>query len=79
MKVTARDLRLQTRRLLEAVGRGEEVVITYHGKPRARLVPYDGGGDQPQYGEDVLFGMWSDDERSEDIEAYINEMRRPRI
>jgi len=79
MKVTARDLRLETKRILEAVGRGEEVVITYHGRPRARLVPYDQGGEGLGYGDDALFGMWSDDARSEEVEEYIDEIRRPRF
>lgn len=79
MKVTARDLRVETKRILEAVGRGEEVVITDRGRPLARLVPYDQGSEAPVYGADALFGMWSDDARSEVVEAYIDEIRRPRF
>jgi prevent-host-death family protein len=32
--------------LLDRVERGEEIVITRHGKPIARLVPTDGGFDR---------------------------------
>jgi prevent-host-death family protein len=32
--------------LLDRVERGEEIVITRHGKPVARLVPYAGGIDR---------------------------------
>ncbi len=32
--------------LLDRVDRGEEIVITRHGKPTARLVPYAGGIDR---------------------------------
>jgi prevent-host-death family protein len=34
--------------LLDRVERGEEIVITRHGKPVARLVPNDGGFDRAQ-------------------------------
>ncbi|MGH9736500.1 MAG: type II toxin-antitoxin system Phd/YefM family antitoxin [Candidatus Acidiferrales bacterium] len=34
--------------LLDRVERGEEIVITRHGKPVARLVPNDGGIDRSQ-------------------------------
>jgi prevent-host-death family protein len=34
--------------LLDRVERGEEIVITRHGKPVARLVPSSGGIDKPQ-------------------------------
>jgi len=40
LEATANDLRSRPKKLLETVNRGEEVVITYHGKPCARLVPY---------------------------------------
>jgi len=40
MRATAKDLRFQSRELLNTVNRGEEVVITYRGKPCAKLVPY---------------------------------------
>ena len=39
MEATTKDLRLHTRTLIAATDRGEEVIITYRGKPRARLMP----------------------------------------
>ena len=40
MKATAKELRFNSKELLNAVNRGEEVVITFRGKPCAKLVPY---------------------------------------
>ena len=40
MEATTNDLRSRTKDLLDTVNKGEEVVITYHGKPCAKLVPY---------------------------------------
>lgn len=77
MKVTSKDLRSQTRRLLEAVDRGEEVMITYRGKPRARLVPVESAGEPVR--EEELFGIWRDDRRTADVDRYMDELRRPRF
>ncbi|MCC6604634.1 MAG: type II toxin-antitoxin system prevent-host-death family antitoxin [Anaerolineae bacterium] len=75
MQASAKDLRFNVRELLETVARGEEVIITYRGKPRARLIPF---GDKPE-GEDELFGIWADHEASEDVNAYIQTIRKGRF
>ncbi len=41
MKATAKELRVHSKELLDAVSRGEDVVITFRGKPCAKLVPYE--------------------------------------
>jgi prevent-host-death family protein len=41
MKATAKELRVHSKELLDAVSRGKDVVITFRGKPCARLVPYE--------------------------------------
>jgi len=40
MKATAKDLRFHSKELIDSVRRGEEIVITFRGKPCAKLVPY---------------------------------------
>ena len=40
-EVASRELRNNTRALLDRVAGGEKVVITVDGRPRARLVPVD--------------------------------------
>lgn len=66
MNATDRDLRTHAKKLLEAVDRGEEVLITHRGKPRARLVPLAAteteGSEVP-----ALFGLWRDHEEVEDV------------
>ena len=39
MNATAKDLRFHTKKILESVITGEEVIITYHGKPCAKIIP----------------------------------------
>lgn len=74
MQATAKDLRFNVRELLDTVARGEEVIITYRGKPRARLVPF--GEELDSEGE--LFGIWADHDLSEDVNAYVRAIRKGR-
>ena len=41
MKATTKEMRFSPKRLLDAASRGEEVVITYRGKPCAKMVPLE--------------------------------------
>lgn len=77
MKATARDLRLHSKRLLEAVDRGEEVVITYRGRPRARLVPASAEAGYASR-DTGLFGLWRDHPAA-DVESYVDDLRRARF
>lgn len=75
MKATTKDLRLRTAELLAAVDRGEEVVISYRGHPRARLVPVAEPPTAVQR-RTAAFGMWSD--RGADVDAWVRRLRQPR-
>lgn len=76
MKTTAKDLRFHTRELLETVDRGEEVIITYRGKPRARLVPYS--TETKETVDTELFGMWK--ERDDiTVDEYVRNLRKGRF
>lgn len=76
MNATAKDLRFHSKELLETVKQGEEVLITYHGKPCAKLVPLDTkekrGKPQDQ---DAFFGIWKDHEEIKNVDKYIKALR----
>lgn len=76
MKATAKDLRFQTNDLLNTVKRGEEVIISYHGKPCAKLTPLDDTNDSEDINE--LFGIWQDNTNIEDVNQYIRTLRKGR-
>ena len=79
MRATAKDLRFNVRELLDAVGRGEEVIITYRGKPCAKLVPLEANADAESSSEHpALFGIWQDNPAVEDVSGYVDEQRRRR-
>ena len=77
MKATAKDLRFHSKELLDTVNRGEEVVITFRGKPCAKLIPYTekkGGTIKNE-----LFGIWKDYDIVKDVNEYIRKLRKGRF
>ena len=76
MHATAKDLRFHTKELLDSVSRGEEVIITYRGKPCAKLVPLD--SESPEKKSLALFGMWKNDAARENVNAYVDDLRKGR-
>ncbi len=80
MRSTAKELRFHTKELLESVSRGEEVIITYHNKPLAKLVPFKNkkkNGESKDANE--LFGIWKDRTDLDDVNAYIRNIRKGRF
>jgi len=78
MKATAKDLRFYSKELLDAVARGEEVLITYRGKPHAKLVPLE-KKETREDEEHELFGMWADNGEVESVEEYVRRIRKGRF
>ena len=77
MKATAKDLRFHSKELIETVKRGEEVVITFRGKPCAKLVPFtekERGDSQHR-----TFGMWKDHDQSSNVDEYVRNLRKGRF
>ncbi len=77
MKATAKDLRFHTRELIETVSHGEEVVITFRGKPCAKLVPLE--NEKRNASKHQAFGMWKDHEKTADVDAYVGNLRKGRF
>ena len=77
MKATAKDLRFNSKELLDTVNRGEVVVITFRGKPCAKLIPYDEENGQNTINE--LFGMWKDNDMVQNVDEYVRGVRKGRF
>lgn len=76
MKATAKDLRFHSKELLDSVNRGEEVIITFRGKPCAKLIPYE--DKKRQIEKNKLFGIWKDNDMVKDVDEYIKGLRKGR-
>jgi prevent-host-death family protein len=59
MHATTKDLRLHTRELIAATERGEQVIITFRGKPRAMLTAYEAPTAR-RAARNPAFGLWAD-------------------
>jgi prevent-host-death family protein len=77
MKATAKDLRFNSKGLLDTVNRGEEVVITFRGKPCAKLIPYREKNEDAIQNE--LFGIWKDNDMVKDVDEYVRGLRKGRF
>jgi prevent-host-death family protein len=77
MKATAKDLRFHSKELIDSVSRGEEVVITFRGKPCAKLVPFQDLKNKT--GENKLFGMWKDNDTVDNVNEYVRKLRTGRF
>ncbi len=77
MKATAKDLRFHSKELIDSVKRGEEVVITFRGKPCAKLVPYQELKNKKEKNE--LFGMWKDNAIGGNVNEYVRNLRKGRF
>jgi prevent-host-death family protein len=77
MKATAKDLRFHSKELIESVNRGEEVVITFRGKPCAKLVPF--GEPKNKEFKNELFGMWKDHDLTKNVDEYVRNLRKGRF
>ncbi len=74
MTVTAKDLRFNISMLFDVLSKGEDVLITYRGKAKAKLIPYNEQSNKKK--TDTIFGMWLDKEG--DIDSVVRKMRQGR-
>jgi len=77
MKATAKDLRFHSKELIDSVNRGEEVVITFRGKPCTKLVLYQ--EIKKQAGKNELFGIWKDNNIVQNVDEYVRNLRKERF
>ena len=74
MVVSAKDLRFKISMLFDILTKGEDITITYRGKPKAKLISFEEPGSDEK--SDALFGMWKD--REGDIDDLVRTMRKGR-
>ena len=72
--VTAKDLGFNISLFFEMLSRGEEILITYKGKARAKLISCVESSDEKK--SDIVFGMWADKNGS--VDEVVRNMRRGR-
>ena len=74
MIVTAKDLRFNIAMLFDVLSKGEDVTITYRGKPKAKLSPFNTSNSNEKNSE--MFGMLQDS--GESVDTIVRNMRKGR-
>ena len=74
MTVTAKDLRFHISMLFNLLSKGEDITVTYRGKPKAKLVSI--ADDTSENKSTEMFGMWRD--KDEDVDRCIRNIRSGR-
>ncbi len=77
MVVTAKQLRLQTSRVLKKVQQVGSATVTLRGKPVAKLTSLV-KHEPRKLTELPAFGMWADRKDMKDVEAWLRKIRTPR-
>jgi prevent-host-death family protein len=77
MIANIRQLRSSTKETIQAIDRGDVVVITKHGKPCAKIIPLQESSSIPGE-EETAFGMWKNNQNVSSVTEYIAKVRAPR-
>ena len=72
MIVSAKDLRFKISMLFDMLNKGENIIITYRGRKKAKLIPIN----EDKKREDIAFGMWAD--KNDDVYEFVRELRKGR-
>ena len=77
MEVSTKELRIQPGKIIDQVVNGEEVTVTFRGKPLARIVPVKGEKAKVNE-EEEIFGMWKSHASDLTIDQEVRLMREGR-
>lgn len=78
MQVTMLEMRRHPKKILDAMARHETVMLTYRGKPVARIEPIEAVGEIDASAHPA-FGMWADRADMADPADYVRSLRKGRF
>ena len=79
MVVSTKQLRIQPGRIISQAENGQEITVTYRGKPCAKIVPFaDRKNADFKDSDDELFGIWKNRKEMENVEQYVRNLRKGR-
>ena len=79
MVVSTKQLRVQPGRIISQASNGQEITITYRGKPQAKIVPLTNRKPLSiDNTDDELFGIWKNRKDTENVEQFVRNMRKGR-
>jgi antitoxin (DNA-binding transcriptional repressor) of toxin-antitoxin stability system len=89
MEAKTVDLRLKSKLIIQSLLRGEEISLTYHGKPIAMIIPNKIKvkkknsrkklSNSTKSTPSKIFGMWSDYKEIKNVDEYVRQLRKARF
>ena len=76
MEVTTKELRIQPGKIIDQVSVGQEITVTYRGKPLAKIIPF--GSSLNDNKDSSIFGMWKTHDQFQTVEDQVREIRKGR-
>jgi len=76
MEVTTKELRIQPGKIIDQVSVGQEITVTYRGKPLAKIIPFQSSLNTDQASS--IFGMWKSHENDQSVEDQVRNLRKGR-
>ncbi len=76
MEVTTKELRIQPGKIIDQVSVGQEITITYRGKPLAKIIPFQSSIIDEE--ETSIFGMWKNHNNNLSVEDQVRDLRKGR-
>ena len=79
MKSTVKQLRTEPGRIIPQASGGQEITVTYRGKPRAKIVPIaDINNPISENSDGDLFGLWKNRKDTGDVDKFVRNLRKGR-
>jgi hypothetical protein len=79
MQASILDLRYHMRDILKALDRNEPVHVLFRGKAKGVLMPLLNIKKTVRAGKHKAFGMWKNNEKLKNVEAYVRNLRATRF
>jgi len=76
MTVTTKELRIRPEKVIEQVSIGQEITVTYRGRPLAKIVQFFSSADDTK--DNSIFGMWKNHDQSHTVEDQVRGLRKGR-
>jgi prevent-host-death family protein len=76
MEIAAELLNIQPEWIISEINKGQEITITWNGKPSAKIIPINNIENIKDESDDELFGIWKNKKDIEDVDQYVRNIRK---
>jgi prevent-host-death family protein len=78
MNISTKELRERPAKAISLAIDGQEVIITYRGKPAVRIIPFVNEELAHSADSETIFGLWRDRTDLNDVASHVRDLRKER-